>query len=140
MLTDLKKFLMRGNVVDLAVAVVIGAAFNAVVQAFVNFIINPLIAGVFGEPDITDVWNFTLRESDDPEVADTVLSLGGFLQEVLNFLIIGTALFLVVKSFEALQERRANQEVPAEQTPTPSDEALLLSEIRDLLKSQRTRP
>jgi large conductance mechanosensitive channel len=139
-LKDLKKFLMRGNVVDLAVAVVIGAAFNAVVQAFVNFIINPLIAGVFGEPDITDVWNFTLRESDDPEVADTVLSLGGFLQEVLNFLIIGTALFIVVKSFEALQERRANQEVPDEETPTPSDEAMLLSEIRDLLKAQQARP
>lgn len=140
MLTDLKKFLMRGNVVDLAVAVVIGAAFNAVVQAFVNFIVNPLIAGVFGEPDITDVGNFTLRESDDPEVADTVLSLGGFLQEVLNFLIIGTALFLVVKSFEALQERRANQEVPDEETPTPSDEAMLLSEIRDLLKAQGSQP
>ena len=139
MLRDLKKFLMRGNVVDLAVAVVIGAAFNAVVQAFVNFIINPLIAGVFGEPDITDVWNFTLRESADPEVEDTVLSLGGFLQEVLNFLIIGTALFIVVKAFEKLQERRANQEVPDEETPTPSDEAMLLSEIRDLLKAQRTQ-
>jgi large conductance mechanosensitive channel len=136
-LQDLKKFLMRGNVVDLAVAVVIGAAFNAVVQALVNFIINPLIAGIFGEPDITDVWNFTLRDSADPEVEDTVLSLGGFLQEVLNFLIIGTALFIVVKAFEALQERRANQEVPAEETPTPSDEAMLLSEIRDLLKAQQ---
>ena len=137
MLKDLKKFLMRGNVVDLAVAVVIGAAFNAVVQAFVTFIINPTIAGIFGEPDITDVWNFTLRESADPEVEDTILSLGGFLQEVLNFLIIGTALFVVVKAFETLQERRANQEVPAEETPTPSDEAMLLSEIRDLLKAQQ---
>ena len=136
MLQDLKKFLMRGNVVDLAVAVVIGAAFNAVVQAFVTFIINPLIAGVFGEPDITDVWNFTLRDTED---GAAVLSLGGFLQEVINFLIIGTALFVVVKSFEALQERRANQEVPAEETPTPTDEAMLLSEIRDLLKAQQTR-
>jgi large conductance mechanosensitive channel len=136
-LQDLKKFLMRGNVVDLAVAVVIGAAFNAVVQAFVDFIVNPVIAGIFGKPDVTDVLNFTLRESDDPEVADTVLSLGGFLQEILNFLIIGTALFVVVKSFEALQQRRAEQAVPAEETPTPSDEAMLLSEIRDLLKAQR---
>ena len=136
MLNDLKKFLMRGNVVDLAVAVVIGAAFNAVVQALVNFIINPLVAAVFGEPDITDVWTFTLRESNEEGVEDTVLSIGGFLQEVLNFVIIGTALFLVVRSFQALQERRSRGDAPGEETPTPSDEAMLLTEIRDLLRTQ----
>ena len=134
MLQDLKKFLMRGNVIDLAVAVVIGAAFNAVVNAFVNFIINPLIAAVFGKPDITGVLNFTLREEagEDP----TVLSIGGFLQEVLNFVIIGVSLFIVVKAFEAMQERRRRGEVPEEATPAPSDEAVLLAEIRDLLRTE----
>ena len=133
MLQDFKKFLMRGNVIDLAVAVVIGAAFNAVVNAFVTFIINPIIAAIFGKPDITSVLNITLRESDE---GDAILSIGGFLQEVLNFLIIGASLFMVIKAFEKMQERRRRGEVPEEATPTPSDEAVLLSEIRDLLRSQ----
>lgn len=136
MLQDLKKFLMRGNVVDLAVAVVIGAAFNAVVNAFVEFIINPIIAAIFGQPDITSVMNITLRESDSPDVADTILSLGGFLQSLLDFLIIGISLFIVVKAFEKMQDRRRRGEMPEEDTPTPSDEAVLLSEIRDLLRTQ----
>jgi len=133
-LQDFKKFIMRGNVVDLAVAVVIGVAFQAVVNAFVNYIINPIIAAIFGKPDITQVMNITLRESDE---GDAVLSIGGFLQAVLDFLIIGAALFLVVKSFEKLQERRRRGEEPVEETPTPSDEAVLLTEIRDLLATQR---
>jgi large conductance mechanosensitive channel len=136
MLADLKKFLMRGNVIDLAVAVVIGAAFNAVVNAFVEFILNPLIAALFGQPDITGIGNLTLRESADPDVSDTVLSLGGFLQAVLDFLIIGAALFVVVKAFERLQERRRRGDVPEDETPTPSDEAVLLAEIRDLLRTR----
>jgi large conductance mechanosensitive channel len=68
-LQDLKKFLMRGNVVDLAVAVVIGVAFQAVINAFVEFIINPLIAGIFGEPDISQVLTFGVN--------DAVVSIGG---------------------------------------------------------------
>ena len=134
MLQDLKKFLMRGNVVDLAVAVVIGVAFQAVVTAFVDNIINPIIAAIFGEPDISDVLAFTLRESD---AGDTVLRLGSFLQAVLDFLIIGCALFLVVQAFTKLQDRRRRGEDPEDESPTPSDEAVLLAEIRDLL---RTRP
>ena len=110
MLQDFKKFQMRGNVIDLAVAVVIGVAFQAVVNAFVNFIINPLIAAIFGKPDITGVLNITLRETDE---GDAILSIGGFLQEVLNFVIIGAALFVVIKSFEALQARRARVPSPA---------------------------
>lgn len=137
MLQDLKKFLMRGNVVDLAVAVVVGAAFGLVVSSFVDNIINPIIAAIFGEPDISQVAAITLRESAE---GDAVLRIGAFLQQVLDFVIIGTALFFVVQSFQKLQERRAKQEVPAEETPTPSDEAMLLSEIRDLLKAQRAQP
>lgn len=133
MLTDLKKFLMRGNIVDLAVAVVIGVAFNAVVNSFVEYIVNPIIAAIFGQPDIRSVMNITLRESD---AGDAVLSIGGFLQSVLDFLIIGVSLFLVVKAFEKMQDRRRRGEVPEDETPTPSDEAVLLSEIRDLLRTQ----
>lgn len=134
MLQDLKKFLMRGNVVDLAVAVVIGAAFGLVVSSFVDNIINPIIAAIFGKPDISEVLAITLRESD---AGDAVLRIGAFLQQVLDFVIIGTALFFVVKAFEKLQERRRRGEDPEEETPTPSDEAVLLSEIRDLLRTQQ---
>ena len=137
MLQDLKKFMMRGNVVDLAVAVVIGAAFGLVVSSFVDNIINPIIAAIFGKPDISQVLAITLRESGD---GDAVLRIGAFLQQILDFVIIGTALFFVVQTFQKLQERRANQEVPPEETPTPTDEAMLLSEIRDLLKAQQTEP
>jgi large conductance mechanosensitive channel len=133
MLQDLKKFLLRGNVIDLAVAVVVGAAFGLVVSSFVDNIINPIIAAIFGQPDISEVGTITLRESAD---GDAVLRIGAFLQQVLDFVIIGTALFFVIQSFQKLQERRAKQEVPDEETPTPTDEALLLSEIRDLLKAQ----
>lgn len=133
MLNDFKKFLMRGNVIDLAVAVVIGLAFKAVIDAFVFYIINPIIAAVFGKPDITGVLNITLRETNS---GDAVMSLGGFLQEVLNFVIIGAALFVVIKTYEALQERRVKGEVPAEETPAPTDEVVLLTEIRDALRTR----
>lgn len=133
-LQDLKKFLMRGNVIDLAVAVVIGAAFGLVVASFVDNIINPIIAAIFGKPDISEVLAITLRESDE---GDAVLRIGAFLQQVLDFVIIGTALFFVIKAFEKLQERRARGGEPEEETPTPSDEAVLLSEIRDLLRTQQ---
>ena len=134
MLQDLKKFLMRGNVIDLAVAVVIGAAFGLVVSSFVDNIINPIIAAIFGKPDISEVLALTLRESDE---GDAVLRIGAFLQQVLDFVIIGTALFFVVKAFEKLQERRASGQDADADTPTPSDEAILLAEIRDVLRTQQ---
>ena len=128
MLQDFKKFLLRGNVVDLAVAVVIGAAFKTVVDAFVGFIINPLIAAIFGQPDITGVLNI--------DINDATVSIGGFLQAVLNFLIVGAALFVVVKSFETLQARRASGDVPPEEEPPPTPEVQLLTEIRDALQNR----
>ena len=102
MIKDLKAFLMKGNVVDLAVAVIIGVAFGAVVTAFVDSIINPIIAAIFGKPDISQVLTFTLKESSE---GDAVLSIGAFLQAVLNFVIVGTVLFFVVKAYEKFQKK-----------------------------------
>ena len=133
MIKDLKKFLMRGNVVDLAVAVVIGVAFQAVITAFVDFIVNPLIAAVFGEPDITGVLNITLRDGD-ADTLPTILSTGGFLQALLDFVIVGIALFLVVQAYNRLQAMR--DQSPPEDQPVPSDEVVLLTEIRDLLRTR----
>ena len=131
MLKDLKAFLLRGNVVDLAVAVVIGAAFGLVVNSFVDNIINPIIAAIFGKPDISSVLAITLRESDS---GDAVLRIGGFLDEVLNFVIVGTALFFAVQAFNKLQSLRQETEPAA--APVPSDDVVLLTEIRDLLRAR----
>jgi large conductance mechanosensitive channel len=129
MLEDFKKFIMRGNVLDLAVAVVIGAAFKAVVDALVAGIIMPLVGAIGGKPSF-DEYVIEINESR--------ILWGTFVTQIVNFLIIAAALFVVVKSFERLQNLRASKEV--EETPTKTDEAILLTEIRDLLASQPRQP
>jgi large conductance mechanosensitive channel len=127
MVKGFKDFLMRGNVVDLAVAVVIGAAFGAVVTAFVGGIINPLIAAIFGQPDISRVGNFVLNEAQ--------FSVGSVLQAIVNFLLVAAAVyFAVVVPMNHLQERRKAGIEP--EPKAPSEEVILLTEIRDSLRSR----
>ncbi len=97
MLKDFRDFVMRGNVLDLAVAVVIGAAFNAVVNSLVNDIIMPIIAAIFGKPNFDAL---TLS------VGDGVVSYGKFLTAVVNLLIIAATLFVIIRAFEEMQKRR----------------------------------
>jgi large conductance mechanosensitive channel len=124
MLAEFKKFLLRGNVVDLAVAVVIGTAFTAIVNAFVTGMITPLVGIVFSR----DFTRMTF------EVNDSVFSYGLVIDAALKFVSIAAVVFFViVRPAQAVAARRARGEEPAEETPTPSDEALLLTEIRDLL-------
>lgn len=131
MLAEFKKFLFRGNVVDLAVAVVIGSAFASVVKAFTDGIINPLIGLVGGQNFDTLVITLKDPTASDPGV---VLGYGFVVTAVVNFVLVAAIIFfLVVKPLNALAARRAAGEEPAEATPAPSDEALLLTEIRDLL-------
>lgn len=131
MLAGFKAFIMRGNVVDLAVGIVIGGAFAAVVTGLLDGIINPLIAAIFGEPDISGVWSFEINKAE--------FSVGVFLNAVLNFLIVAAALyFVVVMPLNKLAERRARGQEP-EPEEIPQDVALL-TEIRDLLATQSDRP
>ena len=131
MLNEFKKFLLRGNVVDLAVAVVIGAAFSAVVKAFTDGIVNPLI-GVVGGQNF-DTLTITLLEETASKPA-VVLGYGSVITAVINFVLVAAIVFfLIVKPLNAIAARRARGEEPVEATPAPSDEALLLTEIRDLL-------
>ncbi len=118
MIKDLKDFLMRGNVIGLAVAVIIGVAFGAVVLSFTKDILMQIIGGIFGQPDFSGL---TLN------VGDVVVFYGRFLNALINFLIIGTTMFFVVKGYEKVFP-------PEEDGPSEVD---LLEEIRDLLKSQR---
>ncbi len=135
MLKEFKAFLFRGNVVDLAVAVVIGAAFGAVVTAFVTGIITPLI-GVIGGGDFSD-YVITLARDDDG-VPSSQLLWGAVLTAILNLVLIAAAIFFaVVKPLNVIMTRRRAGDEPVEDTPAPSDEAVLLTEIRDLLLAGR---
>ena len=127
MLAEFKAFLLRGNVVDLAVAVVIGAAFGLVVQAFVADIITPIIAAIFGKPDFSSL-TFTINGS--------VFRYGDFLNALIAFVTVAAAIFFfVVKPMNVLAARRAaGQEPEAEVAPTVDQQ--LLTEIRDLLKQK----
>ena len=122
----MKAFLLRGNVVDLAVAVVIGAAFGAIVTSLVNDIITPLIlkpamkaAGVEQIAQLS--WNG--------------VAYGSFLSAIINFLVVGTVLFFVVKAAEKAQNLGKKEEAIEEETPAPTQEELL-AEIRDLLANK----
>jgi large conductance mechanosensitive channel len=126
MLKQFRDFLLRGNVVDLAVAVVVGAAFGAVVAALVADLITPLIAAIGGKPDFGAL-SFTINGS--------TFRYGHFLNAVLSFVIVAAAIFfLVVKPVGALMERRkAGLEPEAQAVP---EDVVLLGEIRDLLKAR----
>jgi large conductance mechanosensitive channel len=127
MLKGIKEFIMRGNVVDLAVAVVIGAAFGRVVTATVENLIDPLVAAIFGEPDITGVLTFTVNEAN--------FSIGAILQAALNFLFVAAAVyFVIVMPLNKLAERRARGQEP-EPDPMTTDQQLL-TEIRDSLRAR----
>lgn len=122
MLQEFRAFLMRGNIVELAVAVVIGAAFGALVTSFVENLITPIIAAIVGKPDFSDL-TFTINGS--------VFRYGSFLNALIAFLSIAAAVFFfVVKPIDALQRARGIEK----SDDGRSDEAVLLEEIRDLLR------
>jgi large conductance mechanosensitive channel len=127
-LQDFKRFALRGNVLDLAVALIIGAAFTAVVNAFANGILMNLVAAIFGQPSF---------DSIQIHVGDGALLVGAFLTALVNFVIVAFALFVVVQAFTRLQRRRESGQLREEDLPAPTDEAVLLAEIRDLLRAGR---
>lgn len=128
MLDEFKKFLFRGNVVDLAVAVIIGTAFTAIVSAIVEGLITPLIGMIFSK----DFSAMTF------EVNNSVFRYGTVINAVIYFVSVAAVVFfLIVKPMQALADRRARGEEPTDDTPAPSDEAVLLTEIRDLLATRQ---
>ncbi|MGB3043782.1 MAG: large conductance mechanosensitive channel protein MscL [Xanthobacteraceae bacterium] len=136
MLKEFREFAMKGNVVDLAVAVIIGAAFGAIVNSMVADIIMPIIGAVTGGLDFSNYYTGLSSQVTASNLADAkkqgaVLAWGNFLTLTLNFIIIAWVLFIVVRLMNSLKKKQpAAPEAPAE----PSDEVKLLTEIRDLLK------
>lgn len=130
-LQEFRKFAMRGNVVDLAVGVIIGAAFGKIVSSLVANVIMPPLGLLIGGVDFRSFgWVLKPAQGDTPAV---VLQYGIFLQNIFDFLIVALAVFCVIKLINKLH--RKHEEAPAA-PPQPSAEETLLTEIRDLLKQQ----
>lgn len=132
MLLEFKKFAMRGNVVDMAVGIIIGGAFGKIVSSVVGDIIMPAVGVLVGGVNFTDL-KLVLKQAvgDTPEVA---INYGNFIQVIIDFLIIAFSVFLLVKAINALSRKK--EEAPAEPAAPPAD-IQLLTEIRDLLKEKK---
>jgi len=123
---EFKEFIQRGNVMDMAVGVIIGAAFKAIVDSLVNDILMPLV-GIFIGKDSFASLNF--------KVAGAVINFGSFISAIVNFVIMALIIFLIVRSFNRLHDKKKQEEEPKEE-PKPSREEELLTEIRDALREK----
>lgn len=124
MWNEFKQFISRGNVIDLAVAVVMGTAFSAIVNSLVNDVIMPIVGVVLGGLDFTGL---------AIQVNDAAILYGNFIQAIINFLIIAASMFFVVKGANSLTKKKEAAPAPP---AAPSPEEKLLTEIRDLLKQR----
>nr|O68286.1 RecName: Full=Large-conductance mechanosensitive channel [Pseudomonas fluorescens]AAC38561.1 large conductance mechanosensitive channel [Pseudomonas fluorescens] len=133
LLSEFKAFAVKGNVVDMAVGIIIGAAFGKIVSSFVGDVIMPPIGLLIGGVDFSDLAITLKAEGDVPAV---VLAYRKFIQTVLNFVIVAFAIFMGVKAINRLKREEA---VAPSEPPVPSAEETLLTEIRDLLKAQQNK-
>lgn len=132
-LKEFKEFAMRGNVVDLAVGVVIGAAFGKIVSSLVDDVIMPPIGYITGGIDFSNM-KYILQEANEAaEISEVAISYGNFINSVIQFLIVAFCIFLVIKGINAMKREEPVEE--AAPTP-PSNQEVLLTEIRDLLKGK----
>ena len=135
---EFKEFAMRGNVLDMAIGVVIGAAFGKITTSLVNDIIMPLIGLITGGIDLTP-WNIVLNKAAVAagDAAPVMLGIGNLLAVILDFIIVAFAMFLLVKAMNKLAALKKKDEEPAPEEPAGLTTEELLAEIRDLLKEQK---
>jgi large conductance mechanosensitive channel len=132
MMQEFKEFAVKGNVVDMAVGVIIGGAFGKIVSSFVGDVVMPLIGLAVGGVDFTKL-SITLKEAVDEKTPAVLLNYGNFIQTVFDFTIVAFAIFMAIRMMNKMKKEAP----PAPETPLePSKEQVLLSEIRDLLKSK----
>lgn len=135
-LKEFKDFAMRGNLVDLAVGFVMGAAFGKVTNAFINGVVMPFVGLIQGK-DLSD-WKLVLKAAetgaDGKEIAEVAVQYGTFISVTIEFVIVAFVMFLVIKGMNAAKKKEAEAPVPPPAPPAPSNEEKLLAEIRDLLK------
>ena len=135
-IAEFKEFISRGNVIDLAVGVIIGGAFTTIVNSLVNDIVMPIIGRIIGSINFTDL-KIVLAPATE-EVAEVAICYGTFIQNVVNFLLIAAVVFAAVKLINSFHRKEEAAEAPAEEKPVEvPEEVLLLREIRDLLNKEK---
>jgi large conductance mechanosensitive channel len=132
--SEFKEFAMRGNVVDMAVGIVIGGAFGKIVSSFVNDVLMPPLGMLLGGMDFSEL-AITLQEASG-DVAAVTLNYGAFIQTVIDFIIIAFAIFMVIKGMNNLKRKEEAAPAPEPEPEKPSEEVVLLTEIRDSLKNR----
>ena len=132
---EFKEFIMRGNVLDMAIGVIIATAFGAITTSLIQNIIMPVIGLLFGGIDLAK-WDIVLKAATEDKEA-VVLGIGTFLTAIINFILIALVVFAIVKAMNKIKDLKKKEEeaAPAE-PPAPSNEEVLLTEIRDLLKNK----
>lgn len=144
MLKEFKTFAMKGNVLDLAVAVIIGGAFGKIITSFVNDVLMPPIGLLLGNTDFSNLRIILKKGSEavmngdqiiTPAVTEVSVKYGSFVNTVLDFIIVAFSIFMVIKAFNKLKKKEAAAPPPA--PPAPTNEEVLLTEIRDILKEKK---
>ncbi len=134
---ELKDFAMRGNVMDMAVGIIIGGAFGQIVSSFVSDVIMPPLGLLIGGVDFSDL-KLTLQEASIDTAGEIIpavtINYGTFIDTLINFLIVAFAIFLMIKGINSFHKKKEEAPAPA---PEPSKEETLLTEIRDLLKDKK---
>ncbi len=141
MLKEFKEFALKGNMVDMAVGLIIGAAFGTVVKSLVDDILMPVVSGVFGAPDFSNLFVVLNNPTDQVftsieaarEAGAAAVGYGLFINATIAFLIVAFVLFLIVKNMNKLLEAQKEEEAAPAPEPAPPAEQVLLTEIRDLL-------
>ena len=137
---EFKAFAMKGNVIDLAVGVIIGGAFGKIITSLVNDVLMPPIGMALGKVDFTNLKAILQKGQDavmdgatviQPAVSEVAIKYGSFIQNIIDFLIVALCIFFVIKAMNSLKKK---EETAPAAPPPPSDEVVLLKEIRDLLK------
>ena len=137
MLKEFRKFIMTGNVIDLAIAVILAGAVSAVVKGFVNLVMMPIIGHVSGGVDFADL-KYVLSEAVmDAEgtvvTPENAIMYGEWINTIINLVIVGFVLFMIVKGYNKVRKKQEEEPTP---DPEPTNEEVLLTEIRDLLKNK----
>ena len=131
---EFKEFITRGNVMDMAVGIIIGGAFTAIVTSLVNDLLMPVIGALFGGIDFSTL-KYVVRAADEAAgIEEAAIKYGSFIQAIVNFLLIAIVIFLLVKGINKMRRKKEEPAPAPAPDPEPSEEVKLLTEIRDALK------
>ena len=138
MLDEFKKFIAKGNVIDMAVGIIMATYFGAIVKSLVNDVLMPPIGKMLGGVDFAEL-KYVIQEASgegDDAIAEVAITYGNFINTIITFVIVAFCIFMVVKGYNKMKEKmeKKKEEAPPAAPPAPSKEEVLLGEIRDLLK------